>query len=1249
MFFLISNINLFKISNSGALSNWTQIALETLQKGFEIDSISTRIQAISLLTEIWRLYPLEFQSHINDFLNMVKSNFGNKSKLLQTFIINELFSLLTIFLNFHGNQNQTVTMIYNILIGFLIENFSETELRELLIDNFIESFSSKEAALSQIPLIESLNIHLATLDTKNFRWNIYDFNLMKILAQNENIPIKSALLFMDLQTKIFLNNQTFAKISMKPFMLIFSNNRKNQAIQDFAFKFARTSLGLYLSLNKKPAGKEKKPVSSKKSLPEYSDQELKALKDYKKALILEAIRDILLFSEEILKNKLKTTICQTIYQMKRYISKKPNKSLMGLLQSIGEDAEKTMKDYETDYYEKLSKMRDDQIKSMEQNYQKNLEIDNISRISGESSKELTTNALTLTLDLSNMGMGPMSISKNSSFQRKMSLPSVDRGLSLMLGKRKLTKADELKMSLLKNPKIDIKLKKKLMSLEQERKDKLQYKDQNMREHEKKMKVRKIKLRKQVESKNKEKGVLAKNIKDHETILLFPLDALEKKNIKENVNNLEIIDYELLEDYEIKMIQENLGKSTKKILNKIFSKYANMKDRSYKPETFERISLAKQTISMVELWTLIKDLETKDEDEIEQQIFARISHENLLKTVKNLVKKDELVMDYDQFEKIMLSISMTLYSNYEIYEGFKKLTSKFSDLIKNRKDFPKSEFSTYYKQNENDEELKEINKKLAENPDFILPDGYTKVTETQTSMFKEYSETLIKQIPEKFQITYQIMDDILKDNFGIELIEKISKDKTKSFVKPINSKIGKLSKVIVEKDDKIVTGEEKKDKKEEIKETDEVKRVKKRKLRTQMLAKQFEEKMKTEAKNKNKEEEGKLSESKKAEGKEKKALAKKQLEELQNNRMLFEQKMKSVWEVKHKKNTEFPNQYHKLEIPTSPEEKLKQEKAKKEFYQFNRNKLEKMRQKFQSLIGNRKKNEEEYITRSNIFVKKIKIFNDKILPEKLKEQREKEFEIKENLEVISQSFTSDPIQRFFKEHEQTMLALFNFLISQTYTPLTFNLGRNTVPLQTLISFVNEFNICPMLFKLKHIINFYKIITKKKPFSVDKVEVGLEYDEFLECVFRIAIKGNEVLNKMCEFLKMGGHIKENNDNPEIQKPENIDDKQENKNSINMLKKAKRNKTQAIIEKNKEVLVDKYQNITKTTANTLLALVFYLGFPLDPKDKEETLERLRNIISFRKIKPTKYRFLGILKKFMIIYNTFFRITEEIRGGRL
>lgn len=64
-----------------------------------------------------------------------------------------------------------------------------------------------------------------------------------------------------------------------------------------------------------------------------------------------------------------------------------------------------------------------------------------------------------------------------------------------------------------------------------------------------------------------------------------------------------------------------------------------------------------------------------------------------------------------------------------------------------------------------------------------------------------------------------------------------------------------------------------------------------------------------------------------------------------------------------------------------------------------------------------------------------------------------------------------------------------------------LGRETIPLKTLLNFANEFEICPLLTNFTEIITSYNNMIKSKQMT-DTGPIGVNYHEFIEILFRIA---------------------------------------------------------------------------------------------------------------------------------------------------
>ena len=213
------------------------------------------------------------------------------------------------------------------------------------------------------------------------------------------------------------------------------------------------------------------------------------------------------------------------------------------------------------------------------------------------------------------------------------------------------------------------------------------------------------------------------------------------------------------------------------------------------------------------------------------------------------------------------------------------------------------------------------------------------------------------------------------------------------------------------------------------------------------------------------------------------------------------------------------------------------------------------------------------------------------------------------------YTNEKVQSFYQKHLSTLQAIFNFLLSNTFTPINIHGGRDTVPLNTILTFANQFNICPVLFGFKDIIIIYKSFLKNDLQTKDNIVVGINFEQFKECFFRFAVKANSKLNKISEYIQISNNSTDNQEliGENVNKNEFISDES----IIKHIKKRNKN------------LIDFYFDIEKTNYLTLEAFLHYLGLPLNPKDKQGVENRFKAVLNEKKAKPTKYRKMELNKK--------------------
>jgi len=263
--------------------------------------------------------------------------------------------------------------------------------------------------------------------------------------------------------------------------------------------------------------------------------------------------------------------------------------------------------------------------------------------------------------------------------------------------------------------------------------------------------------------------------------------------------------------------------------------------------------------------------------------------------------------------------------------------------------------------------------------------------------------------------------------------------------------------------------------------------------------------------------------------------------------------------------------------------------------------------------------------------KWKNYNEKVLPKKF-EQETKMYQLEQgiNKKIVS-LLSSSNSSMFFSKYRQILHILFDFLIKRTFVPLNFNGKPSTISLEGLSLFAGDFNICPSIFHLREILLIYKSLTKMKlpAYIKDTVSIGLNYEEFEECLVRIAIKGQRIFNQIGGKIKESGRIYEE----DLKKIIDKETKSMKKMSSFEVKKEDFKGEKAILERYKNVF-DEYEEIDKTSALTIEGMFYYLGLPLDPNDKGYLEKRLKEI-RMKKSIPNKYKKKGQFIKIFIKSN--------------
>ncbi|KAL4446642.1 hypothetical protein ABPG74_005580 [Tetrahymena malaccensis] len=798
-----------EILNAGILDEWIDFALDGSTDEYK-NTIDMRIVSLTLLVEVWMLFPFKIEDSeykSNAVLQLLGKACKDKSQSLVICSLTLLFQLLIYF----GNQkSQFAPNVYRTLTLSIIENHQNVIVREFIMNNFITVYETLESIPLNI-LIEPLVRQIQVTDNVSYFFNVFDFNFFAYISKNDKLQLKNAIQLLDLFFKIYLNNTIFANVSSVPILNIVNRFIDSETLQEFVIKFVKVALAMFYASEKKKRPKEKvMPLYNNKSAigqpnlsPGEIEQEL--IQAQKRALIVEMIKSIVTINCYELNEKIKPLVAHTNIQIKQF-TKQNNKGMQSILSLFG-NPDTILEKYEKEYIEHQQQLKQEEKERREQ------EQDTLLQDFEGSPK--------------NQGDVLKSIEDNLK----------KYGIGLKERQTKLTKAEATRLALLRNPKADPKILKKLQEIKVNYENREEKKKLEVVKQEQETQKEKEVLRKQLMRRSLEQGVSNFNQRDAEGVLLFQFGSREKQIKRENKTGLPLIQYIDLdkEEQRDKDTINVLLRRYNKILKNVFVKYSNTgfsaQFSNKNVNSFDAIKEHNSLISIPEMYRFVKDYELSDKlSKEEHQTLVRIvSQEQAKKKSKQEVTKDQpdLNKQLDQKKKLPATQSqqnMFLkgsnenkwnFNQNEVkdvksfdFQGFLDYIVQFAGYIYSKppedlRHLPlsaslqkvfdhmreitkkKGQSTALFDDYDNlffgeTEVIKQFNKKLEENPDYPLPQGYKKVKEKEIKFEYALDPKGILPMKESFKYAYLVLNDLFQEQLKFSIIEP--KSATKEVVK-----------------------------------------------------------------------------------------------------------------------------------------------------------------------------------------------------------------------------------------------------------------------------------------------------------------------------------------------------------------------------------------------------------------------------------------------------------------------------------
>jgi hypothetical protein len=240
--------------------------------------------------------------------------------------------------------------------------------------------------------------------------------------------------------------------------------------------------------------------------------------------------------------------------------------------------------------------------------------------------------------------------------------------------------------------------------------------------------------------------------------LYEFNSREKaQSTTTDYSYLPFYDEEVEDDRDVKGLQY-LFKRYSKLFRLYYTNYGKLRPNNIK--LFEDFSERGGLMQSANVWKLLRDHQLDEYVTVNEVQY-------LVQRINAHFKKDyrdSSLLDYQVFENFIIQAALAIYSRppmdmraRPISEMVQQIVNRFREHAQeNRID------ESVFEENDNvqsakPEELKELNEKLKDNPDLILPEGYKKQTSKKLAFEYRLQQHALDAA---FSDVYEVLDEIL---------------------------------------------------------------------------------------------------------------------------------------------------------------------------------------------------------------------------------------------------------------------------------------------------------------------------------------------------------------------------------------------------------------------------------------------------------------------------------------------------------
>lgn len=743
--------------SSGLIDFWLEMNVRQADNDGNHSS-EERTASIAFLADLWVLFTdklYQREDLANQMLKVFKRASRDKYRPLRITALSQMFRLLD---TFSRTKNSYAPSIYKAIAMSLVENHSDATTREFIMQNLEQIFEIQPT----IPVgfvVEPLVNQLQMAEGVSYHYNSVDFQFFVAIAKHPKLHAQQAIPLIDILAKIYLNDQSYAQCCSRPLLMLISRFVNDNGVREFLVKFLTVSLSMLLALEKGKGNKKIKipttmTINSKPSNPKESKEEKEINRSLKKTFIIEIARNIQKLRHAYVNAQMKNLVMST-NKRNNEIHGQDNVGCLVLLKFWG-DPKAIMDEFMKDEVEREKKEAQEQEKNQQLVLADDIDPGNASAIEGVNNRN------------------SMEIVPYSDYGNRMSRDS-KRGALVPWSKLK------------PKGKIGRKAMHEIERLQKSRRDreefrKLQEKQERMREEKSKKR-----LADELEKRKIEYGVNDMNKNNAGRKIIFDEGEVDKFKMKEKKHGLpeiELFDFEEEEQRDVEAIKLFMKKYAK-LWKFFFNKYANMCFSAKHIRNFDQLNDKHNTINLAELLKLLSDHDFDKRYITKEEVAAILRLVNFKKIKKN----DLTAMDYPGFLEWIIQTAIYIFTKPpEDKSHFPPVECLHAFLRKLEKAEKAKGGSTILFEDPDATSigdstlLNALNKKIKEDPNYPIPEGYKKVKEKDIIYDYKLPDYIPIDPAKKFCM--ELLDDLINKQFEFHFLEPIITYKETLKVKPI---------------------------------------------------------------------------------------------------------------------------------------------------------------------------------------------------------------------------------------------------------------------------------------------------------------------------------------------------------------------------------------------------------------------------------------------------------------------------------